>query len=172
MKVLGTIKYNLGDAQGFKVDGELAEGGARYFGNCKTDKQGNLGFIVGTKRKVEATSATDFYLQITGVEGPPVEGAYAETDPVPVPKDGPSTDFAKAIFKNVNEYSFTQASAANSAQCRVDLYAVPVAGELDPNNSKFSHYFRLWCYTLDVAPSGTGSNLTWIEAEFWFANCR
>jgi hypothetical protein len=167
-KVYGTVDCNA-CSQEFTVNGELSEGDSKYYGYCKVDGDKNLKFVVGTNDKTHATASSDFYFQLTGVEGPPTEGVYASITPL-LPKDGPDTDFDSGFIKNVNEFAFSQGDASDQELCVVELYAVPVEGEVNPNQASFDYYMRLNCRTLDI-PSTSGATLNWVRAELWFDNC-
>ena len=169
-KVHGTVDCSA-CAQTINVSGELSEGDSKYYGYCKTDDADNLKFVVGTTDRSHATASSDFYLQITGIEGPPSTGVYSNATTLQ-PKDDPSlnTDFDQGYIKNVNEFSFTQGDAGDQNLCVVKLYAVPAEGELDPQQSSFDYFVWLDCRTLSVASTG-GTTLNSIDAKLWFGNC-
>jgi hypothetical protein len=166
--VYGTVECST-CSQTFTVNGDLSEGDSKYYGYCEVDGDKNLKFVVGTDDKSHATASSDFYFQLTGVEGPPTEGVYASTTPL-LTKDGPSTDFDQGFIKNVNEFAFSQGDAGDQDLCMVELYAVPIEGEVDPNQASFDYYMRLNCRTLGI-PSTSGATLNWVRAELWFDNC-
>jgi hypothetical protein len=157
----------------FKVDGNLAESNAKYYGSC--DKQGdNLTFTVATDDKSHATSSSDFYFRLSGIQGPATEGYHEPAAAAGVPKDDEAlyTGFDSCSIMNVNEFSFSKDDADYPDQCNVQLYAKPSEGELDPNQKKFDYYVWFKCWTLDE-PSVADSSITLntVEAQLFFANC-
>lgn len=168
MRIFGEMRTNVCDH--VEVDGEISRGGADYFGYCKTDGADGLEFAVGNKKESEATSTRDFYLRVTGIEGPPVEGVYETYDTETnegIVKSGVvrSAGFDMIYLRCGERYRFNQDDA--SMDCHFELYAVPAAGELDPELRKFSHYVRLDCRGIENV-----LGLTMVTAEFWFADCR
>jgi hypothetical protein len=176
-KVHGTVECSA-CAQTFNVSGELSEGDSKYYGYCKTDDADNLKFVVGTSDRTHATASSDFFLQIAGIQGPPTEGVYCSTPGQAINSDGCSgeddenlyTGFEQGFIKNVNEFAFSQGDAADEELCVVELYAVPIEGELDPKQGSFDYYMSLDCRTLDI-PSASGESLNWVRAQLWFGNC-
>lgn len=157
----------------FNVNGNLAETNAKYYGYC--EKSGdNLTFVVGTDDKAHATSSSDFYFRVSDVVGPAVEGFQDPAAAAGVPKDDEAlyTDFGSCTIMNVNEFSFTQDDAAAPNLCKVQLFAKPAEGELDPVQKKFDYFVWLKCQTISV-PSVADSTiqLTSVEAELFFGNC-
>jgi hypothetical protein len=168
-KVYGTVDCSACSKE-FSLSGDLSEGDSKYYGYCSTDGDGNMKFMVGTDDKAHATSSADFVLQLTGIQGPPTDGAYASTTPL-ILKDGPATDFGQGYIKNVNEFSFSQADAGDPDLCVVTLYAVPAEGELTPAQTKFHYFVGLDCRTLSVSSSSGAATLNSVYAELWFTNC-
>ena len=100
-KVVGSLQFSGQQVSGdfTNIDGTLAEGGAKYFGYC--DKNGdNFEFVVATKDRAKASNATDFYLLVRGVVGPPVEGV---NDASGLPKDDSAnyTSFESILLNKV-----------------------------------------------------------------------
>ena len=168
--VVGTIRCS-SCSDTFSVNGDLSEGSAKYFGYCEVDAEENLTVVVGTDDRSHATSASDFYLSVTGVVGPPTEGVFDGSGD-PKLDESLFTTFQSGRIKNVNEYAFSPDDASDPDLCNVNLYAVPLEGELDPNREEFDYYLFLDCHSLDVPPISGPSNLTWVEAELYLGNCR
>jgi hypothetical protein len=163
-----------GQCQGeFPVDGNLAESNAKYYGYCEKDGD-NLTFVVATDDKAHATSSSDFYFRLEGVQGPPTVGYHDPAAAAGVPKDDDAlhTGFTSCTIKNVNEYSFGPDDAASPELCMVQLYAEAGEGELDPNQKQFDYFVWFKCQTISVAAVGGAETLTSVESELFFANCN
>ena len=163
-----------GQCQGeFGVNGNLAENNAKYYGYC--EKNGNnLTFVVGTDDKAHATSSSDFYFRLADIEGPPNEGFHdpAKAAGEPWDDDAYHKNFGSCTMMNVNEFSFTPDDAVSPDLCMVQLYAKPAEGELDPDQKKFDYFVWFKCTTISV-PSVSGTeDLTSVEAELFFGNCK
>ena len=174
-KVVGEIHFSGQQCGGEfeNIDGTLAEGGASYYGYC--DKQGdNFEFVVATKNRAKAVNATDFYLLVSGIVGPPVEGVNA---PNGQPKDEPGnyTTFESILLKNVNEYKFELDDPNDFSTedlCDITLFAKPAEGELNANKEKFNFYVALDCGGLEAETATDDSIvLRYMEFEFYFSDC-
>lgn len=158
----------------FNVDGNLAENNAKYYGYCE-EKGGKLTFVVGTDDKAHATSSSDFYFRLSGIQGPPTVGYRDPAAAGYEPKDDDTlhTTFDGCTIMNVNEFSFERADAASPDLCTVQLYAEPAEGELDPNQKKFDYFVWFKCQTISVPSVGDSTiQLTSVESELFFANCK
>jgi hypothetical protein len=175
-KVHGEMSYNgvQCGAEFETISGSLAKGGAKYYGYCKKKKDDSFDFVVATADMANATNSTDFYLQVRGIVGPPVEGVY---DANVQPKDDPNlyTTFESAVLKNVNDFTFEYGDSndlENPELCDITLYAKPIEGELNPNKEKFKWFVEMVCGGLDV-PANTDDTiiLNHLAFKFWFSGC-
>lgn len=156
-----------------EFSGSLAEDGADFFGYCHRTGD-DLDLVVGTNDLEQATNSTDFYLAMTGIVGPPVEGVY---DGGGDPKDEESlfTSFESVIFKNVNVHEFELADSDDfsiEGLCDIVLYATPIAGEQNPDGDGFEIFTAMDCGGID-APATTDETivLNYLEFELWLDGC-
>jgi hypothetical protein len=153
----------------FNVSGSLGEDGAKYYGYWTLDGE-DLSLVVATDTLEEATASSDFYFELTGIEGPPTTGYK---DPVLlVTKDDPSlhTGFDECTMVNVNHFVFGSAQAADPDLCVVKLFAEPAEGELNPNLEQFDYFVWFKCQTISVPSSADSTiQLTSVEAELFLS---
>ncbi|MDD5306733.1 MAG: hypothetical protein PHU25_05365 [Deltaproteobacteria bacterium] len=148
--------------------GDMAEGGSKYWGSCSLSDN-KFTFVVGTKEKGAATSATDFYVLVSGIAGPPGEGVFEGK--VVINDKSRYTTFESAQVKNVNEWSFTPDDASDPNLCVVRLFATPAEGELTPSKATFDYFVWVRCDTLEGVLYHNTVELTYFEAQFYFAGC-
>jgi hypothetical protein len=175
-KVYGEISFSGSQCGGDfpSINGTLAEGGAKYFGYC--NKSGDtFDFVVGTEDKSKAVNASDFYLRVTGIAGPPTEGVFGATPGQPKDDDALYTTFEAVLFKNVNDFTFELADDNDfdtPGLCDITLFAKPIEGELNPNKESFDFYVSMECGGI-AAPSNTDDTiiLRSMQFQFFFSRC-
>lgn len=179
--VYGTISISPGEEAEFH--GSLSTSGAEdVYGSCKV-KNGVLQFTVGHSSSADldgivgVTAPT--FLSVAGIIGPdgaPLKGVF-DLDPTQekyLPKDDPVyySTFTNAQVKNdVDSWQFK----ADPVNCKVELFAVPIEGEVifeeEAQNKPFDYYVRLVCSGMPSLEGINGKELRTVTAELYFENC-
>jgi hypothetical protein len=158
-----------GDSGRFTAKGDMAEGGSAFWGSCSLSDDNKFTLVVGTNEKSAATSASDFYVLVSGIAGPPSEGVF--TGKVVTDDSNLYTTFDSAQVKNVNEWAFSPDDATDPNLCIVKLFATPKEGELTPSKATFDYFVWVRCDTLEGVLSVNGIELQSFEAQFYLAGC-
>lgn len=181
--VYGKVEVRPGGNADFH--GSLDETGkADVYGSCEK-KGDSFNFTVGhgSSRDIEGAvppTGIYLYLSISGVAGNPTEGVYdlsnaSDLDPEPKEDEDLHTTFETAVIKTTDGVITNQWNVnAEDAECMVDLFAVPVEGELifeDDLNKTFDYYVSLECYAIPGSDDDSGEDLNTFRAEMFFENC-
>ena len=180
--VYGTIRVSPGNGTA-DFEGTLENSNsAPVFGACKMSGD-TFSFTVGHAdvRGLEGVDAdAPTFLSISGISGPPVEGVFdLESGDPPSPKD--DEDLEKTLGEGASVWVGTDEDDwsfnGSEADCNVELFATPVAGEViweDELNKTFDFYVRIRCDSVtDNAAEGNRSNTQFntLDAELYFENC-
>ncbi|MBN2342594.1 MAG: hypothetical protein JXX29_17960 [Deltaproteobacteria bacterium] len=174
---------SIGPGETAEFHGKLSTSGAAdVYGSCKV-KDGKLDFTVGHASKANIDGLIGIedaptFISISQVTGPnggdAAEGVFdlsGATDP-PEPNLDPSrqSTFYRAEVKNeIDSWDFM----ADSDNCRVNLFAVPIEGEVIFENDlskSFDYYVNITCANISL-PGESGETLRSVNLEFYFENC-
>lgn len=165
--VYGTMGCS--QCQDITFDGNLNKSSAKYYGYCE-EKDGVFKFEVGHDDKEHVDGASEGYIFVKDIEGPPVEGTFDSLGQ-PLDNEDDYTNFSLATVKNVNTYNI--GSSEDNDLCRVELFSKAAEGELVAiNNKKFKYYVRINCQGIDVESTQGQAPITWFRAEFYFNHCK
>lgn len=178
--VYGSISIGPGDTADFH--GSLSNSGAaEVYGSCKVEN-GVLQFTVGDASEADIDGIVGVnnptFLSVAGIVGPngaPVNGVFdldnSENDEYkPKNNSDDYSTFTRAHVKNdIDTWKFV----ADSSNCKVELFAVPIEGEVifeDGLSKSFDYYVRLNCSNMSL-PGQKSETLRTLYAELYFENC-
>jgi hypothetical protein len=170
MYVEGSVQLGTGTDVTF-AGGTLAKGGGDYYGYCSYSGE-EFDFQVGTSAMSGVNSTNEVYIEVTGVQGPPIDGVYDDPAAAELePKDDQEIAFGYLTTKSGgNIFSFRQ-SDVDTSNCFFSMFAEAAQGELTINGrKKFDYYVHVNCTGLTDVLSGDTS-LNSLDAEFYFKNC-
>jgi len=160
--------FECSQCQDINFDGKLAKSGADLYGYCE-EKDGVFEFEVGDDDQAHVSGATQGYISVRGISGPPQAGVF---DLPKEPKEGEEyyEEFTGAVLKNSNTYNIGSSDEDDDNNlCRVELFAEAAEGELIPtSNEPFEYYVRINCQGMDVGEPP----ITFFRAEFYFDGCK
>jgi len=162
-------EFSCSNCSDISFDGNLDKKSAELYGTCE-ESDGSFKFEVGDDDKEHVEGASEGYIYVRGIVGPPTEGTF---DSLGQPKDEESliTQFEYATIKNTNTYNV--ASSDGNDLCEVELFSTAAEGELVPaNNKSFEYYVRINCSGINVDASQGQGTITNFRAEFYFDNCK
>jgi len=165
--IQGRIQVSTGGD--FKFDGDLAKKGTDYFGYCEKDGD-NFKFEIGHNDSAHVSGASEIYVYVNGVKGPPQEGVFDGTGK---PKKDQSYYTTFSSVRIINTNTFTVKNSEWSDKCDVELWATPIDGELTPETkNKFKHYVRINCSGISAESSNSkDAILSSFNIEMYFSHC-
>jgi hypothetical protein len=170
--VEGEIGTGVSGGDDIAFEGTLGQGGTDYYGTCSYSDN-KFAFEVGTSAPSAIDSTAEIYIKVTGVQGPPQEGVYSDTDADPwdLNDDGEYAFGSMEVRTGVTAYEFSQSEAGENS-CYFDMFATPKPAEVSREGlQQFNYYVSIRCSGLsDITSDDVPLNS--VNGFFFFANCE
>ncbi len=173
--VWGTLSYYDSFGSHFEASGGTLEtGGGDYYGSCQYS-QDKFHFIVGSRNVSKMNSASDYYFEIRGIEGPPSTGPYVSAE---TPRSDEDRGFSNGRIATGGKDWVFDTGLINRERCKATLFVEAKEGDLTPlkyQKKRFEYLVKINCINgIKDAQNQTGpvQPLNGFELELWFDQCN